>query len=287
MQSQNNAHTSDFETELPCPRRVKLTIWKWKDFTTAAYQLPDDSFVMSYRQMALKVMQDKNTARKFVEQASLPWLKVQFNSSIWGIVVPMSTVLAYWKHLDESGTETHIAQQGWKAIDEYLAHLKSSPSCCSKPIKFLKAVYDLSILQSSPLLRVLRLDENGRVEYSIDVVSALQVIGVDPQWLDKLRPKTRARLLKKGFAGVSKTDYIFAEDMAKTDPDADAEGEVASTDTIELSDCLAIWEFFAERRYGKAIACLRALAQESLPSRIRKVQKDNRLLESAPSSPCG
>lgn len=45
---------------------VKLITWKWKDFSANAYQLPDGSIAMSYRQMALKVCQNKNAAKEFV-----------------------------------------------------------------------------------------------------------------------------------------------------------------------------------------------------------------------------
>lgn len=264
-----SSQTNIIENRLASNNRVQLSIWKWKGFWATAYQLPDGSYVMSYRQMALKVNQDKNHAKDFVEKANLPRMKVKFNNFVWANAVSLSTVLAYWKHLDESGIERQIAPQGCRAIEEYLAEQERLAPCptSSKPSKTLKTVYEVSILPSRPSLRVLFLsNKEGQEEYRIELDSALESIGVSPDWLDKLRPKTRTQLSEKGFSGVQQTCYITIRET-----DEEESSIIANSKTIELSDYLAICKHFALRRSSVAIACLAALASESLPKRISKL----------------
>lgn len=261
------------ETQFKSNNRVQLTTWKWKDFSATAYQLSDGSYVMSYRQMALKVSQDKNNAKNFVEKANLPRMEVKLNNFVWATAAPLTTVLAYWKHLDESGVEKQIASLGCQAIEEFLAEQERLASCstASKPSKTLKAVYEVSILPSRPSLRVLLLgDREDYEEYRIELDSALKLIGVSHSWLDKLRPKTRTQLREKGFSSVQETYYITTRNN-HTQTDEEEPEIIASSKTIELSDYLAICKHFADRRAKVAIACLAELASESLDSRIAKL----------------
>ncbi|MFB2838022.1 hypothetical protein [Floridanema evergladense] len=205
------SETDTLLTETASNNCVQLTTWKWKDFSTTAYQLSDGSYVMSYRQMALKVNQDKNGAKNFVEKANLPRMEVKINNFLWANAVPLTTVLAYWKYLCRLGVEKQMASLGCQAIEEFLAEQERIALGweSSKPSQTLKTVYEVSILPNRASLRVLFLsDREGKNEYRIELESALKSIGVFPDWLDKLRPKTRMQLSEKGFSGVQQTHYI-------------------------------------------------------------------------------
>lgn len=271
------SQTNSLETQLSSPNRTQLTTWKWKDFSATAYQLSDHSYVMTYRQMGLKVNQDKNHAKNFVEKANLPRIELKINNFFWATAVPLTTVLAYWKHLEESGVEKQTACLGCQAIEGFLAEQERLVCCSnsSKPSKTLKTGYEVSILPSRPSLRVLLLlDKDGQEEYKIELDSALKLIAVSADWLDKLRPKTRTQLKGKGFSGVQSTCYITIREK-DTQTDEEESETIANSKTIELSDYLAICQHFAERRSSLAIACLAALAKESLSKRIAKLSPNH------------
>ncbi|MFB2876174.1 PAS domain-containing protein [Floridanema aerugineum] len=271
------SQTDSLLAETTTNNRVQLTTWKWKDFSANAYQLSDGSYVMTYRQMALKVNQDKNSAKNFVEKANLPSMEVKINNFLWANAVPLTTVLAYWKYLCKLGVEKQMASLGCQAIEEFLAEQerKALDLESSKPSQTLKTVYEVSILPNRASLKVLLLsDREGKDEYRIELESALRSIGVFPDWLDKLRPKTRMQLSEKGFSGVQQTHYITRSEKGNQIHEEDSEIIVHSK-TIELSDYLVICQHFAERRSSVAIACLAALASEPLDKRIAKLSLNN------------
>ncbi len=262
-----------FEAQPRAQADVKLITWKWKDFSANAYQLPDGSIAMSYRQMAVKVCQNKNTAKEFVLKANLPQITVRFKNSLWGTLVPLASVAAYWKHIDAFDSKTIQAFLGWRAIEEYLAEVEQRPFCPwpSQPFLILQAVYNLNILINKPLLRVLALAQpDAQREYRIEIASALELIGVSPQWLNKCRPKTRTKLHHRGFTGVQLTQYLLEAKNPTLIAPMQSQ-QLVSSNTVTLRECLIIWEYFAERKYGSAIACLKALAAESFEHRIAKV----------------
>lgn len=253
---------------------VKLITWKWKDFSANAYQLPDGSIAMSYRQMALKVCQNKNAAKEFVLKANLPQIQVRFENSLSGTLVPLSSVADYWKHVNFSNPKTIPAFLGWRAIEEYLAEVEQRPLCSWPTQRFLilKAVYNLNILTDKPLLQVLALAQaDGQREYRIEIASALALIGVAPQWLHKCRSKTRTKLHNQGFTGVQLTQYLLESQQYPTLISPRESQQLVSSNTISLKECLIIWEYFAERQFSCAIGCLKALASESFEHRIAKI----------------
>lgn len=239
-------------------------IWTWCEFATSSYYLCDRTYALTYRQMAGKVNLRKETAENFIKQAGLTTIKVQINQRFTGIVCPLNTVAAYWKYVDLAGIgNTDIARAGWMAIEDYLAHQKSSNKAIAS-CKIIKTMYDLCILPNRPKLQILLLNNSGLEEYRIGTDSAFMLIGMSPKWLNKIQPRTRAELIKEGFAGTSDEYYIVEP----------AKG-VKPVNTINLKDCLAIWEYFAKRKSSSAIACLKALVLESLQQRIFKQEPTN------------
>lgn len=247
--------TSTSTSGSPSIKIASPAIWCWGGYTASSYHLSDNTYALTYRQMAVKVNLQKETAEKFVKDANLPTLKVQINQYFEGIVCPLTTVAAYWKYLDSEGIgSSDIARAGWMAIEDYLAHQQNSNQSTGSTSKIATAVYDLSILPDSPKLQVLIFESE---EYRISTDSAFMLIGTSPKWLNKIQPRTRAELIKEGFGGTSKEFYIV-------DPEKGAK----PVNTINLKDCLAIWEYFAKRKHTPAIACLKALVLEPLQQRI-------------------
>lgn len=260
----SNRSYSPTATSTCCSSPIKIAspaIWCWGGFTTSSYNLPDDTYALTYRQMAVKVNLQKESAENFVKKASLPKLKVRINQSFEGIVCPLATVAAYWKYLDSANIgSSDIARAGWMAIEDYLANRQNSNPLPGAS-QIATAVYDLSILPDSPKLQVLIFESE---EYRISTESAFMLIGVSPKWLNKIQPRTRAELIKEGFGGTNEECYVI-----------DPEDNAKPVNTIELKDCLAIWEYFAKRKHTPAIACLKALVLEPLQQRILKLEQTN------------
>ncbi|MFB2897789.1 hypothetical protein ACE1CI_33145 [Aerosakkonemataceae cyanobacterium BLCC-F50] len=240
-------------------------IWTWCEFATSSYYLWDRTYALTYRQMAGKVNLRKETAEKFVKQAGLTTIKVQINQRFTGIVCPLTTVAAYWKYVDLAGMgNSDIARAGWMAIEDFLAHQQSSYEAATS-CKIIKTRYDLCILPDRPKLQILLPSNSESEEYRIGTDSAFMLIGISPKWLTKMQPRTRAELIKKGFTGTSNGHYVIVE----------PEYGFRLVNTINLKDCLAIWEYFAKRKSSSAIACLKALVLEPLQQRIFKQKPTN------------
>ncbi len=262
---------ANFETSQSTPTPlVKLARWRYKQFSWAAYQLPNGELVMSERQISLTTGQPKKYAKAFFELNRLTSIAVQLPNRKTIVVYPLSTsVVTYCQHLlNNNQIPQRFSQIEWENIIESLKHPEeqtssqlSLPEATHKDEKtpvLAKAI--VLKTQDGLQLEVLILPDK---EYRISFWAGLTIIGLFPNWLIQLPncANKLERLKKRGYSGLSKQCSIQTPEGSKI------------VESLSLDDWLTIWEFFACRGNGKAAAILKACAKENIPQQIETPTK--------------
>ncbi|QIR37266.1 hypothetical protein HCG51_11445 [Tolypothrix sp. PCC 7910] len=80
--------------------RIRL---KHQLFRVIAYKLVNGQTAITTRQMAVAVRKPPKTAKEFLKKTGIRSVKVQMPNRVVTDMIPISTVAAFWKYLNESG----------------------------------------------------------------------------------------------------------------------------------------------------------------------------------------
>ncbi|WP_337884484.1 hypothetical protein [Fischerella thermalis] len=116
--TQENNFIQD-STLLLATERIRM---KHKNFRVIAYKLPNGQTAITVRQMAVAVQKPSKNAKEFLRITGVrPW-KVQMPNRCITDMISLSTVAAYWKHLNESGKGNIQTRLGQQLLIDYLAN---------------------------------------------------------------------------------------------------------------------------------------------------------------------
>ncbi|MFB2920342.1 MULTISPECIES: hypothetical protein [Aerosakkonema] len=250
---------------------LRRGVWRYLNIELNAYQLPDESFVFTFRQIANPVGKASQSVWHFLEQTETgeEVFEAYLPNHILANVCTLETAAKYWQYLALTPTElTKKAKnqpgQLWSAAEHYLNsqanHSNSQASLVSSSepshLKVIK-VFNIKLLDSTNAsLRVLACRHTEQeILYLIDMASFLELLGIQSDWLARSAPSVRRTWKAYGLTSEPRSCYL------------ENGTQVLS---FALSDCLAICEYLILKKgNSRAADFLIALGRIPLEARCQ------------------
>ncbi|MBF2018458.1 MAG: hypothetical protein IGS23_25330 [Rivularia sp. T60_A2020_040] len=263
--SRDCAKTISLNYNLKIPKTT-VSIWRWKQNSWAAYQLPDGTKVMSARQAARLVGQPNTDVIDFMQSNNLETINVIIPSKVFINAITLSSIAIYLRHLLEENklqrNRLSLCREEWEELIDALANPLSEEYLTPNPCFFIsncppvKANATQIQLEDNVTLEVLVLQTG---EYRISCTEGLHCIQANPEWLMNTSPK-KAKVFSKMKLSHQTVECRFVTEQG-----------IRQAYTFGCNDWLSIWEYFAKKGNKRAITVLKACAKENISVRVEKV----------------
>lgn len=252
--------------------KVSYSHWQFSGKTWRAYQLSNGNKLMSDRQMALLVGQSKRTVRQFIESRRLETHIVRVDNGRLVRVYPLSVAAIYLSTLlRKNDLEKHpmgFSRDNWYGLIRALSHYKLESDNILNSY-FFNGNY---LVESGESLKV-RFDTEINVqvlalhsgEYRIEHREGLRCIKRDVNWFIYDSPKKAKSL----------SNLRLSRDIVECR--VRIQQEFQSMYALPLQDWLSVWGYFAKKGNRKAIALLKACAQDGIEALIAQAVEDSQL----------
>jgi hypothetical protein len=104
---------------LPAIKRIKM---RRKLFRVSAYKLANGETAITTRQMAISVKKPLYIAKEFIRKMGVKPIQVQMPNHSVTDMISVSTVLDFWRYLNESGQGNPLTKVAQKYLTEYLTN---------------------------------------------------------------------------------------------------------------------------------------------------------------------
>lgn len=263
------AKTISLNCNLKVPKTT-ASIWRWKQHSWAAYQLPDGMKVMSARQAARLVGQPNTDVIAFMQSNDLETINVIIPSRVVINAITLPSIATYLQWLLEEDKLQHnrlsLSREEWKELIDALFNPSFQEFLIPNPCFFTS---------NCPPVRAnriqIQLEDNIRLvvlvlqtgEYRISCAEGLNCIQANPEWLMDTSSK-KARILSKMRLSHQAVECRFATEQG-----------IKQAYTFNCNDWLSIWEYLAKKGNKRAITVLKACAKEHISVRVEKVLSQN------------
>lgn len=230
--------------------------WRYKSW--AAYELPNGEKIMSIRQIALLCGQPTRVVQDFVNINNLQTLNVQIPNKKVIQGYSLTTVALLLKLLLKKNElykhkRIELKNEDWEDLIENLLN----PQRKIKPLNLRlrdveTCVAEIKIAENQDL----EILYTATDEYYIDFQSGLKAVHIDVNWLTSIS-KRKVKLFSN--LNISEVFQCKVENTTKF--------------TFCYGDWLSIWKHFASNGNKYAIALLVSLAEENIPTRVKKSLK--------------
>ncbi|MBD2181840.1 hypothetical protein H6S82_00030 [Planktothrix sp. FACHB-1355] len=256
---------------------LRRGVWRSLNIELNAYQLPDENFVFTFRQIANPVGLPSQSVLQFLEKTETAdsVFEAYLPNYLLASVCTLRTAAQYWQYLVTQTEPTKKAKnqprQLWSAAEYYLNSQAngcdylalSDPSSEPGYVKVINIFHVKLLDYTDSSLQVLAgKHTEGETLYLIEVASFLELIGFESDWLARPASPVRRTLYAYGLTREPLACYLE---------------NGAEVLTFTLSDCLAICEYLILKKgNSRAADFLIALGRIPLEARCQVIRTPKR-----------